>query len=193
LLRAMLEAAGDPDRDFLRQAEDGLPVGILDPLPRTPHVFAEQVKWPLDNSFWEASLAWAPNYSSVAEHADFARAKFEEMCMGEFLERYGEHTAIAALAVIVEDEETGSSAGTSYEHGYLACQVDTKEEVPGDPASQTVYVNLVGTFGLSCGIAACGLRLTYHLLGPDFPLDLLLYADDLEAMGKGPRQRRGIP
>ena len=34
-------------------------------------------------------------------------------------------------------------------------------------------------------IAACGLRLTYHLLGPDFALDLLLYADDLEAMGKG--------
>ena len=27
------------------------------------------------------------------------------MSMGEFLERYGEHTAIAALAVIVEDEE----------------------------------------------------------------------------------------
>ena len=85
------------------------------------------------------------------------------------------------------------------EHGYLACQVDTKEEVPGDPASQTVYVNLVGTFGLSCAsnwwtrIAACGLRLTYHLLGPDFPLDLLLYADDLEAMGKGLRGRRGIP
>ena len=28
-----------------------------------------------------------------------------KMSMGEFLERYGEHTAIAALAVIVEDEE----------------------------------------------------------------------------------------
>ena len=85
------------------------------------------------------------------------------------------------------------------EHGYLACQVDAKEEIPGDPASQTVYVNRVGTFGLSCAsywwtrIAACGLRLTYHLLGPNFPLDLLLYADDLEAMGRGPRGRRGIP
>ena len=188
-----------------------------------------------------------PNYSSVEEHADFARAKFEEdvseglmakMSMGEFLERYGEHTAIAALAVIVEDEELdkkriindathgvrvnhrvkcrdarekkhllreheeeGETAfsvvgdiakahrrykHSAKEHGYLACQVDTKEEVPGDPASQTVYVNLVGIFGLSCAsywwtrIAAC--RLTYHLLGPDFPLDLLLYADDLEAM-----------
>ena len=114
LLRAMLEAAGDPDRDFLRQAEEGLPVGILDPLPRTPHVFEEQLKLAARNSPWEAALAWVPNYSSVGEHADFARAKFEEdvreglmakMSMGEFLERYGEHTAIAALAVIVEDEE----------------------------------------------------------------------------------------
>ena len=221
-------------------------------------------QWPA--KLWEASLAWVPNYSSVEEHADFARAKFEEdvreglmakMSMGEFLERYGEHTAIAALAVIVEDEELDkkriihdathgvrvnhrvkcrdklrspgarekkhllreheeegetafsvvgdiAKAHRRYkhspkEHGYLACQVDTKEEVPGDPASQTVYVNLVGTFGLSCAsywwtrIAACGLRLTYHLLGPDFPLDLLLYADDLEAMGKGFRGRRGIP
>ena len=238
-------------------AEEGLPVGILDPLPRTPHVFEEQLKWPLENSPWEASLAWVPNYSSVEEHADFARDKFEEdvreglmakMTMGESLERYGEHTAIAALAVIVEDEEldkkriihdathgvrvnhrikcrdklrspgarekkhllreheeegeTAFSVAKAHrrykhaakEHGYLACQVDTKEEVPGDPASQTVYVNRVGTFGLSCAsywwtrIAACGLRLTYHLLGPGFPQDFLLYADDLdEAMGRGPR------
>ena len=36
----------------------------------------------------------------------------------------------------------------TYQHGYLACQVDPEEETPGDPASQTVYVNLVGTFGL---------------------------------------------
>ena len=33
------------------------------------------------------------------------------------------------------------------EHGYLACQVDTKEEVPGDPASQTVYVTWSGPSG----------------------------------------------
>ena len=176
-----------------------------------------------------------------------------KMTMGEFLERYGEHTAIAALAVIVEDEELdkkriihdathgvrvnhrikcrdklrspgarekkhllreheeeGETAFSvvgdiakahrrykhaAKEHGYLACQVDAREEVPGDPASQTVYVNQVGTFGLSCAsywwtrIAACGLRLTYHLLGPDFPLDLLLYADDLEA--KGPPRAKG--
>ena len=215
LLHAMLEAAGDPDRDFLKQAEGGLPVGILDPLPRTPHVFEEQLKWPLENAPWEASLARVPNYGSVEEHREFAKAKFEEdveeglmakMSLGDFLDHYGIHTAIAALAVVVEDEakdkkriihdathgvrvnhrikcrdklrspgekkhllreheEAGEVAFSvvgdiakahrrfkhaAKEHGYLACQVDAEEETPGDPASQTVYVNLVGTFGLSC-------------------------------------------
>ena len=51
--------------------------------------------------------------------------------------------------------------------------MDAEEETPDDPASQTVYVNLVGTFG--------------------FPLDMLLYADDLESMGRGAKGRRGIP
>ena len=40
LLRA-IQAADDLDRDFLLQAETGLPVGILEPLPRTPHVAGE--------------------------------------------------------------------------------------------------------------------------------------------------------
>ncbi len=114
LLRAILQAADDPDRDFLLQAETGLPVGILEPLPRTPHVFEPQEKWPLENVPWEPELAWVPNYSSTREHLEFARAKFEEeieeglmekMSLETFRERFGEHSAIAALAVIVEDEE----------------------------------------------------------------------------------------
>ena len=49
LIRAILQAADDPDRDFLLRAERGLSVGILELLPRTPHVFEEQAKWPLDS------------------------------------------------------------------------------------------------------------------------------------------------
>ncbi|CAE7794108.1 unnamed protein product [Symbiodinium sp. CCMP2456] len=238
------QAPGDPDRELLRQAEEGLPVGVLDPLPRTPRVFEKQLKWPLENAPWEASLAWVPNYSSVAEslrpssRGHRRGAIMTKMSLKDFLDHYGVHTAIAALAVIVEDEakdkkrvihdathgvrvnhrikekkhllreheEAGEVAFSvvgdiakahrrfkhaAKEHGYLACQVDAEEE--------TVYVNFVGTFGLSCAsywwtrIAACGLRLTYHLLGPGFPLDMLLYADDLESMGRGAKGRRGIP
>ena len=78
LIRAILQAADDPDRDFLLQAEIGLPAGILEPLPRTPHVFEPQEKWPLENMPWEPSLAWVPNYGSTKEHLDFAKAKFDE-------------------------------------------------------------------------------------------------------------------
>ena len=31
------------------------------------------------------------------------------------------------------------------------------------------------------------------LLGPDFPLDMLLYPDDLESMGSAAKGWRGIP
>ena len=87
----------------------------------------------------------------------------------------------------------------SKEHGFLGCQVNLDEEVPGDPAAQTVYVNLVGTFGISCAsywwsrIAVRGLRLTHHLLGPEYPIDMLFYADDLESLGCGAKGRQGIP
>ena len=62
---------------------------------------------------FEPGLRWVPNYSSVE---DFARAKFEEdiaegmmikMSLRDFKARYGEHRAIAALALIVEDEAFG--------------------------------------------------------------------------------------
>ena len=111
LIRALIEAADDPDRDFLLQA-----VGILHPLPRTPHVFEEQTKWPLDREPWEPGLVWVPNYGSTQDHRDFAKDKFEEevregmmekMSMEAFVDRYGENRAIAALAVIVEDEDKG--------------------------------------------------------------------------------------
>ena len=59
---------------------------------------------------------WVPNYGSTQDHRDFAKDKFEEevregmmekMSMEAFVDRYGENRAIAALAVIVEDEDKG--------------------------------------------------------------------------------------
>ena len=66
--------------------------------------------------FSEELVRWAPNYSSVEEHVEFAKAKFDEdiaeglmlkMPLRDFKAKYGEHRAIAALAVIVEDESVG--------------------------------------------------------------------------------------
>eukprot|EP00439_Symbiodinium_sp_Y106_P000169 s14948_g1.t1 len=90
-----------------------------------------------------------------------------KMSLGDFLDRYGIHTAIAALAVIAEDE------------------AKDKKRIIHD-ATHGVRVN----HRIKCRDK---LRLTYHLLGPGFPLDMLLYADDLESMGRGAKGRRGIP
>ena len=234
---------------------------VKTPLPRTPRVFEEQVSWPLDKDLVEPALQWVPNYASVREHLDFAKEKFEEdiaegmmekMTSRQFREKFGEDTAVAALAVIVEetigkkrmihdashgvrvnhrircrdkirarekktilrelrerDEVAFSVVGdiskahrrfkhSADEHGFLACQLETgndKEESDND----IVYVNKVGAFGVSCAsywwtrIAACGIRATHHLLGPLFLLELLLYADDMESIGRDRSGRMGIP
>ena len=138
----------------------------------------------------------------MEEHVELARAKFEEdiaeglmlkMPLRDFKAKYGEHRAIAALAVIVEDESVGkkrmihdathglrvnhrircrdkirapearekkqllremmeakqvafsvvgdiAKAHRRFkhrveEHGYLGCQIDSSEEIEGDPGS----------------------------------------------------------
>ena len=61
-------------------------------------------------------LEVAPGQPLYLRRREFVRAKFEEdvqeglmekMSRREFKQRYGEHRAIAALAVIVEDEASG--------------------------------------------------------------------------------------
>ena len=74
----MLEAAGDPDRDFLRQAGRGATRG--DPGPATSNT--ARLRRAAEVAARKLSLgslaSLGAHYSSVEEHADFARAKFEE-------------------------------------------------------------------------------------------------------------------
>ena len=73
------------------------------------------------------------------------------------------------------------------EQGFLACRVKEEED--------TIYVNKVGTFGISSTpywwgrLSAALLRLGHVLLGPS-PIEALLYADDLETMGIGSEGRK---
>ena len=75
------------------------------------------------------------------------------------------------------------------ERGLLACRVLTTDD--------HVYINKVGTFGVASAsywwgrIAGSGLRLVHEMLGPEMPVELLIFADDLEALGPGKQGRRG--
>lgn len=78
LMRAILEIAGDADCEFLREAEDGLPLGVKHPLPRTPMAFERQVEWALDYDPMVASIVEKANYPSAAEHEAHVRGHLEE-------------------------------------------------------------------------------------------------------------------
>ena len=81
--------------------------------------------------------------------------------------------------------------------GFLACQLDAREGPAGQLDNSCVYLNKVGTFGVNCAsywwtrIAACGIRATHHLLQA-CPIDMLLYADDLEALATTRKGRIAI-
>ena len=76
------------------------------------------------------------------------------------------------------------------ERGLLSCRICDDDIY--------VYVNRVGTFGLSCAsycwarIAGAGIRLMHEMLGPQMPVELLIFADDLEAIASSAGGRRGI-
>ena len=257
LMKELLAFGEDADREFLLQGEVGYPVGVLTPLPRTPHCYEEQTAWRLEDDPHMQEEVWRSNYQSVGEHVQFVREHFTEECAEGLMERltldqaktrFGDKIAISSLAVLVEQNHQGkkrvihdATHGTKLnnrircrdktrspsarekqyllayfqenkrsvfslvgdiskahrrflhapgERGLLACRVlDTDDHI---------YINNVGTFGVACAsywwgrIAGAGIRLVHELLGPQMPVELLLFADDLEALGASAGGRRGI-
>ena len=157
LLEKVLERAGDCDFQFLDRAREGFPLGVLEPLPRTPAVFEQQTKWALDN---DPGMEWdlsKENYASAVLHEEHLRAHLEaeveaglmeKMSPDEFKKKYGENRAIAALAVLVEDELTGKKRvihdGTHSIGVNNRIRCLDKVRMPGPREKRTVLEELAG-------------------------------------------------
>ena len=116
LMKEPLAFGEDADRNFLLQGETGFPVGVLNPLPRTPHAYEEQTSWRLEDEPFMQEEVWRSNYQSVEDHVQFIREHFEEECneglmekltIEQAKERYGDRIAISSLAVLVEENHQG--------------------------------------------------------------------------------------
>jgi len=112
LIHEILRLAQDADYEFLRQAEIGLPVGVLNPLPRTPAVYEEQTSWRLQDDPLASVSCWASNYGSALEFQSHIREHFAEEVAEGLMEqvdresatsRFGKHLSVAALAVLVDE------------------------------------------------------------------------------------------
>ena len=112
LMQALLQQLGDSDHKFLLDGEVGFPVGVLNPLPRTPHMYEEQTSWKLEEDPYMRDEIWRDNYDTVGDHEDFAREHFAAECEEGLMEKldidearriYGDKIAISSLSVLVEE------------------------------------------------------------------------------------------
>jgi hypothetical protein len=85
--------------------------------------------------------------------------------------------------------------------GFQACSLvyeNCKDDDEGEFLLDTVWVNTVGTFGMSSAAYWWGrllgalIRCIYGLLGKEYPLDILAYADDIEMLGDNETQRTAM-
>ena len=115
LMMGLLSYAGDPDWKFLEQGETGFPVGLISPMPRTPHMYEEQIAWKLENDPCMQEEVWQGNSESVAAHEEYVREHFQQECeeglmemtLEEANQRFHNRVVISSLAVLVEDDHSG--------------------------------------------------------------------------------------
>ena len=129
-LAAMASATEDEDFSYLEQvAEEGVPLGVGQELPRTPLVFEEKTSWARDHIEEALQQKWADNYESAEENAeDIARQIREDLVTEEEAKkRFGDRLAVAALGAV--PKELGSSTVRLIHDGSYSVQVNGRIKV----------------------------------------------------------------
>ena len=112
LMQALLQHLRDSDHKFLLDGELGFSVGVVHPLPRTPHMYEEQTSWKLEEDPYMKDEVWRENYDTVGEHEAFVREHFAAECEEGLMDKlsidearriYGDKIAISSLSVLVEE------------------------------------------------------------------------------------------
>ena len=116
LIGGLLREANDADYMIFNEFRNGVTAGILEPLPRTPAVFEEQIKWRLTDNPFDTAVEYANNYSSLSDHKAEVRKQFDEdvavgrmvrFTKAEFEAAYPDpnRRAVAALAALQERDK----------------------------------------------------------------------------------------
>ena len=114
LIFALLREAKDADYLLFKTLGEGVPLGVLDPLPHNPALYELQNKWRLPEDPGLTTDFENPNYASAADFTAEIEQQFrEEQLLGwmveltddEFRNRFGNDRAVSALAVLQEKDK----------------------------------------------------------------------------------------
>jgi hypothetical protein len=114
LVQRLATLMKDADAEIIEEYKRGVPLGILNPILRQPRCFEEKMKWKLTLGPFDEPSPENDNYPSLWEHtgtikeqflAEQAEGMMVEMTDGEFFTKYGDNTAISALAALQETDK----------------------------------------------------------------------------------------
>ena len=106
----LLKAAGDPDYAIFAELGEGVTAGVLHDMPRAPQVYEELTRWRLDQDPISTAVQEASNYRSAEEEGPWLQehlrsgvqvGRMERVPREQLRERFGEHYAVASVAVLV--------------------------------------------------------------------------------------------
>ena len=121
---------------LLPMAEEGVPLGVDEEMPRTPEVFEEKLKWAREFTEEELVQVWADNYESAEEgKKDIWRQVDEEVKRGAIVKmseedakkEFGERLAVAALGAV--PKELGSEKVRLIHDGSYSVDVNRRIKV----------------------------------------------------------------
>ena len=114
LIFGLLREARDADYLLFQNLGEGVPLGVIDPLPHCPAIYEPQTKWRLPEDPGLLTGFENANYASAADFTEQIEDQFrEEEKLGwmvelsdeEFENRFGKHRAVSALAVLQEKDK----------------------------------------------------------------------------------------
>ncbi|CAE8694243.1 unnamed protein product, partial [Polarella glacialis] len=112
-----------------------------------------------------------------------------QTCWRRGSRQYGPVTALGAEVLVEAAAVTGAQPWTDADPLLTRGEEDVKASCLSLIRWDT---ELTGTTGGRQRIFGASTRATYHLLGPENPADILLFADDIEVMGPDRAGRRAI-
>ena len=112
-LARMLEVFDDPDFKFIKELENGVPLGLHGTMPRAPLIYQKKTRWNVEEASGEDELD-RDNYKSTLGHEGEIEKLFkeeealgwmEEMSEEQAKQRFKDTLRIGSLGAVIEPEK----------------------------------------------------------------------------------------
>lgn len=141
LLQSFLRACQDPDAEAMDAFAQGVRLGYLNRMPRTPAIYNPKAKWRLRfEEMSSPSAGWSPSYKSARERSEFLQKKIEEdlacgrmlrMTYGAAKAKFGQILLLGSFGVKKEGPDKMRLIHDGSHHTLINHKIRARGHIPG--------------------------------------------------------------